>query len=168
MQPEHLVTASKDQLNLVLSFFSRVDSRASAALAINTGMLAVLAANAPTHAAWSWSSSIATLPVLLIAISLYHLYKTAFPSLRGGHSSLIYFREIAQRTEHTFISEFMAQPEEEYAKDLLGQVWRNSEILTEKFDHLKDGYVFLGLAIIPWLVTLILFAMSHKQALVPK
>jgi hypothetical protein len=33
---------ARDQLNLVLSFFSRVDAKASALLAIDTGMLALL------------------------------------------------------------------------------------------------------------------------------
>ena len=34
---------ARDQLTLILSFFPRVDAKASAILAINTGMLAVLA-----------------------------------------------------------------------------------------------------------------------------
>jgi len=38
---------ARDQLTLVLSFFPRVDAKASAILAINTAMLAVLASNAP-------------------------------------------------------------------------------------------------------------------------
>ena len=37
---------ARDQLTLILSFFSRVDAKASALLAIDTGMLAVLATNA--------------------------------------------------------------------------------------------------------------------------
>jgi hypothetical protein len=37
-------------------------------------------------------------------------------------------------------------------------VWRNSEILTVKFDSLKLAFTFLALAIAPWIVTLALFA----------
>lgn len=47
MKPENLYPASKDQLNLVLSFFSRVDAKLSVVLAVDTGMLAVLAGDAP-------------------------------------------------------------------------------------------------------------------------
>jgi len=35
------------EVNLVLGFFARVDAKASGVLGINTGMLAVLASNAP-------------------------------------------------------------------------------------------------------------------------
>jgi|ERR1039457_1504148 hypothetical protein len=37
---------ARDQLAIVLGFFSRVDAKASALLAIDTGMLAILTANA--------------------------------------------------------------------------------------------------------------------------
>jgi len=165
MRTENLFIAAKDELNLVLSFFSRVDARASVALAIDTGMLAVLATNTPAVHAMSWSSLIAIAPVVLIGISLYHLYKAAFPRLDGGQSSLVYFQEIARRTEHKFISEFMAQSEDDYVKDLLSQTWRNAEILKQKFGSLKYAYIFLGLAILPWLATLAVFALNHSQAL---
>ena len=39
----------------------------------------------------------------MIAASLWFLYRVAFPALDGGHESLIYFREIAKRTESSFI-----------------------------------------------------------------
>jgi hypothetical protein len=45
--PQDQRKEARDQLTLILSFFSRVDAKASALLAINTGMLAVLATNAP-------------------------------------------------------------------------------------------------------------------------
>ena|SRR5437870_9427064 len=46
---------ARDQLSLVLSFFSRVDSKASALLAIDTGMLAILSSNAPPLAGNDYS-----------------------------------------------------------------------------------------------------------------
>ena len=110
-----------------------------------------------------WEIAVALLPVALICGSLWHLYKGAFPSLEGGALSLIYFREIAKRTEAKFIDEFIKQSEEEYLKDMLGQVWRNSEILKEKFDHLKYAFILLALAILPWVVALIIF--SSKGAM---
>jgi hypothetical protein len=45
--PQDQRKEARDQLTLILSFFSRVDAKASALLAINTGMLAILASNAP-------------------------------------------------------------------------------------------------------------------------
>lgn len=38
MEPELLPGVAKDQLNLVLSFFPRVDAKASVVLAVDTGM----------------------------------------------------------------------------------------------------------------------------------
>lgn len=46
-ESQELLKEVREQLNLVLGFFSRVDAKASVVLAINTGMLAVLASNAP-------------------------------------------------------------------------------------------------------------------------
>ena len=76
--PQDQRREARDQLTLILSFFSRVDAKASALLAINTGMLAVLASNAPP---------IATMPVFtyllagtaaaLIGASLWFLYRVA-------------------------------------------------------------------------------------------
>jgi ABC-type phosphate transport system permease subunit len=159
MKPENLYSASKDQLNLVLSFFSRVDAKLSVVLAVDTGMFAVLGADSPPIKNFSWFMIIfAAITILLLASSIVFLYRGAFPSLKGGHASLIYFREIAGRTEHKFIEEFKAQTDEQHVNDLLGQVWRNSEILKIKFDSLKMAFTLLALAIIPWIVSLALFA----------
>jgi hypothetical protein len=130
MKPENLLPICQSQLTLVLNFFPRVDSISSVLLAINTGIIT----------------------------SLWHLYKGAFPRLEGGEGSLIYFREIAKTTEANFVSEFARQDEPTYVNDLLGQVWRNSQILTEKFDHLKKAFWALGLAIVPWAIALLLNA----------
>jgi hypothetical protein len=155
---------ARDQLNLVLSFFSRVDAKASALLAIDTGMLALLTSKAPpftTMPVLSYALALAT--VAMLAGSLWFLYRVAFPSLDGGHQSLIYFREIARRTETNFIDVFRAEEEEFRVKDLLGQVWRNSCILTAKFDALKWAFILMALAILPWATTVALFSSQHPS-----
>jgi Family of unknown function (DUF5706) len=96
--------------------------------------------------------------VLFLGISFWFLYKGAFPNLKGGTASLVYFREIARRTEAKFIDEFTKQTAGEYAKDMLGQVWRNSEILKEKFDCLRLAFIFLALGIPPWVASLAIFS----------
>jgi hypothetical protein len=150
---------ARDQLNLVLSFFPRVESKSSVLLAIDTSMLGFLATKAPRWQGCStWMAVAATLTVLLLSASIVMLYRGAFPQLSGGHGSLIYFREIANRTEHRFVEEFKAQTDEQYVNDLLGQAWRNSEILRTKFDCLKHAFAFMALAILPWLTTIVLFA----------
>jgi hypothetical protein len=128
---DKLIAACKDELQLVLSFFPRVESKFSVILAIDTGMTGFLAANAPPFSAYSlWMLLSSGTTILLLATSIAMLYRGSFPNLSGGESSLVYFREIAKRTEHHFIEEFSAQNEKRYATDLLGQVWRNSQILS--------------------------------------
>jgi hypothetical protein len=149
---------ARDQLSLVLSFFSRVDAKASALLAIDTGMLALLSSKArPFTTMPGLSYALAGVTVAMLGGSLWFLYRVSFPSLDGGHQSLIYFREIARRTETNFIDAFRAEEEDSRVKDLLGQIWRNSCILTAKFNALKWAFILMALAIIPWSVTVALF-----------
>lgn len=164
MDKKILIDAAKDQLTRTLGFFARVDSKASVILAIDTAMLGVLVANTPPVRTFDWSMLIALLPTILLAVSYWHLYKEAFPSLDGGHDSLIYFREIAKRTESQFIDGFLNQTEDSYLTDLLSQVWRNSEILKSKFDHIRWAIDFMVLAILPWLISLAMLA-SKNMAL---
>lgn len=155
------IDLAKDQLEQVLGFFPRVDAKGSVVLAIDTGMLAFLASKTPSFENLGGSMFIAPgLTVLFIAISLGYLYSGGSPSLDGGHQSLIYFREIAKRTETKYVDEFIGITDQKYLKDLLAQVWRNSEILTKKFNHLQTALNFLALAIIPWIVSIMLFAMQ--------
>src|SRR5882762_8620244 len=125
MDSDHLIAASKDELNLVLGFFPRVESRFSVILAIDTGMVGFLAASAPAlnmFSNWMWIAGGGA--VFLVAVSIGNLYRGSFPDLKGGESSLVYFREIAKRREQQFVDEFSKQTKEEYSKDLLCQAWR--------------------------------------------
>ena len=147
---------------MVLGFFARVDTKASAVLAINTGMLAVLASNASPVINMSLLSGVlAGITAAMVGGSLWFLYRVAFPVLHVGHKSLIYFREIAKRTEAVFIEEFLRQDDAARTKDLLGQVWRNSEILKLKFDSLRWAFILMALAIIPWVTAVSLFSSQN-------
>jgi|ERR1700734_2149344 len=161
MEHHDLFEVASDQLDRVLGFFPRVDAKASVVLAVNTGMLAFLAAKVPPldMLAW-WEIAAPILTILLLGISLWHLYKVSFPNLAGGHMSLVYFSEIALRTEAKFIEEFKKQSESDLANEFLAQVWRNSQILKEKFHSQKLAFVFLATAIPPWVISLVLFTLK--------
>jgi hypothetical protein len=163
MKPELPPSVAKDQLDLVLSFFSRVDAKASVVLAVDTAMAGYLAARLPSPKILPyWQAWLPLLAFALLGISFWSLYKGAFPNLTGGNQSLTYFSEIAKRTEARFIDQFSTQSETDHAKDMLGQVWRNSEILVEKFNHLKRAFVFMALALVPWVVSLAIFSARTK------
>ena len=163
MEQKELGRTSNEQLNLVLSFFPRVDTKASVVLAVDTGMLGYLAAQfQPLSSLRVWEMVAPAFVFALVGLSLWQLYKCAFPNLEGGEGSLVYFREIAKRTERKFIEEFWAQRETDYVKDLLGQTWRNSVILKEKFHRLKWAFNFMACAVLPWTVTLVDFAVRKR------
>jgi hypothetical protein len=158
----HRISLAKDQLQLVLGFFPRVDAKHTAVLAINTGMLAYLAARIPTNAGdvSNWYFGAGGLAILLLGSSLCLLFVGIAPHLGGGKQSLIYFKEIAVRTEAKYIAEFIDTTEEEYLRELLGQVWRNSSILERKFRCLQGAIRATVVSVVPWLVALIGFALS--------
>ncbi len=146
--------SARDQLNRTLTFFPRVDAKASVILGVDTGLLAVLATRVfpYTDLRWEWIPIGVTLVAL--AISLWHLFKEAFPVLKGGEGSVLYFREIAGQTEAKYMEAWKGLSEEQYLNELLGQVWRNSEILKQKFNHMRWAFYSLAFAIVPWVVSL--------------
>lgn len=154
------VAAARDQLNRTLTFFTRVDSKASVVFGVNTGLIAVLATRAfpYQHLQWEWIPIGLTL--LLLLVSFWHLYREAFPALDGGEQSRLYFREIAKRTEANYVSEWFALSEDEYLQDLTGQIWRNAQILIKKFDHMKWAFYSLALAVVPWVVSLVVVTLA--------
>ena len=155
MEQKTLLSACHDELVLVLSFFPRVDAKASVVLAVDTGMVGYLSAHLPgLDSMRSWEFLAPACTLALLAWSFWHLYKGAFPQLQGGQGSLIYFKEIAGRTETKFVDEFMSQQEPAYIKDVLGQAWRNSQILKEKFHHLRCAFILMAIAVLPWTISL--------------
>lgn len=156
LDDEELIAAANEALDRVLSFYSRVDTRASILLGVNTGMLGYLASKLPPSKEWDIRVLAAVIPLVLLALSLFQLYRCAYPALKGGHGSLQYFREIAKLTESRFITDFKAQTRGDVAEDLLGQLWRNSEILADKFGCLRCAFALCAAAIPFWAVSIAL------------
>jgi hypothetical protein len=169
MENTQFIDLARDQLNRVLGFFPRVDAKISVLLSVAIAMLALLAGKAPIKEL-QWNSRpalVALLALALITLSLVFLYQASFPRLAGGPLSLLYFREIARRKENAFIAEFSQQSEESYLNDLLAQVWRNSEILKQKYDYIKYSFIVLLCALPPWLIALALFASLNSDPQTP-
>ena len=164
MARENEIEIAKVQLERILGFFASVDAKASVALGVNVAMLGLLAANAPSVKLLNPWDLFAAPPILLIGISLYNLYHCSFPRLEGGKTSLVYFREIAERTEAKYIEEFRAETDDQHINDVLGQVWQNSKILRQKYELLRTSLVFLAWGTVAWVVCLAIFAAQNKAA----
>ena len=155
---------ARDQLSLVLSFFPRVDAKLSTVLGINTGMLAALGLSFPPLQKMTPLLWIAPVLALALLIASYiQLYQGGFPTVKGGDSSLIYFREIAKRTEAGFVEEYLGCIPEAMSRDVLGQVWRNAEILSAKYDSLKLAFRFTAIGTVFWIISLALFSLSRAN-----
>jgi hypothetical protein len=155
---------ARDQLNLILSFFPRVDAKLSAVLALDTGMLAALSSSLPAFGKMTvWMAVATALATGSLIVSYVYLYRGGFPDVKGGHASVIYFKEIAKSTEVKFIAEYCQQTSESLRQDVLGQVWRNSEILTEKFRCLKLAFICMAIGALPWALSLAIFALDRAN-----
>jgi hypothetical protein len=165
---EHLDIATK-QLDRILSFFARVEAKASFVFAANSTILALVALNFRLEDFSKWQVTIpAVITVIGISLSIIFVYRCSFPNLAGGHDSLIYFTQIAKRREADYVDQFLQVDQKHFIKDILGQVWRNSEILTEKFRAIKVAFILTALSLFPFFLFLIAATVNHPQMFVVK
>jgi Family of unknown function (DUF5706) len=152
------------QLDRTLGFFARVESKASFLFAVDSAMLGVLALNLQKEDFSLWlPSGSAGLSAALLLASLFFVYRCTFPSLKGGHASLVYFREIAKMREAEYISAFKALSPAKLTDDFISQTWRNSEILAAKFDYMKIAFMLTASALVPWCTFLVFASVVHSH-----
>lgn len=152
------------QLARILGFFPRVDAKASGLFAVNSAIMTIGALNIEFGDLRYWYVSIpGAVTIALLVASFIFLYRANFPQLKGGEGSLIYFMEIRKRTEKKFIDEYLAVSEKDYQADLLGQVWRNSEILSQKYEDVAVATKLTLAALCPFLLFLVATAMQNSR-----
>lgn len=156
---EKLLANAINQFNVILQFFPRADSKMSALLGYNLGMLAFLGANVPPFQSWTVALWIVCPTALIcMGVSLIYVYRSSYPTIIDSKRSMIFFNDIAAYDRDEFVSKFRAEFLQDYTDDMLRQIWCNSEILRERFHHLQQGYKALAFAVLPWVVTLMLSA----------
>lgn len=144
------VQAAWNQLNLVLSFFPRIDTRLSAVLALDLGMLAFAGGRWSSHDASWWVIAGAVAVAVPLCVSFYYLWDAIVPDRRGGTNSVVFFRSIAGLQERQFLGRYMNLSSAELACDLLEQAWRNSRVLECKFTALRSACMAMAIAVPPW------------------
>jgi hypothetical protein len=153
-------------LTQVLGFFPRVDTKAGGLFAFNAAMITITALNVKAGDLERWYIGVpAVLMVVGLLASYFFLYRCNFPDLRGGQGSLIYFSEVQRRAEADFINDYEAATDDAYRRDLLGQVWRNSEILCAKYKDVAVALRCTLTTLVPF--TWLLVAESIVHAAVP-
>lgn len=157
------------QLDRTLGFFGRVDSKASFVFASNIGVLAITFYNLDYRDLSSWYVAVPlVITIALIGFSLFDLYSASYPRLGGGEDSHFYFKSVAGRTEAAYISSFCALKEKGIEEELLGQIWRNSQILRDKFTHVEKAFRFTLISALPWFIFLVASSVIHSRAIIVK
>lgn len=158
------LAAVEAQLTRILEFFPRVDTKVAGLFTVDAAILTVSAINVEAGDLRHWYVAI---PGLLVALGLIgsftFLYQCNFPQLEGGQGSLVYFAEIKKRTEATYISEIEAVSEAAYRRDLLGQIWRNSVILCDKYIAIARAIRCTLGTLLPFCVFLVMTAIEHSR-----
>lgn len=158
------VAIAEHQLDRVLSFFPRVDTKAAGLFAVNAAILTIAAINVQAGDLKLWYVAIpGALMLVGLVMSYTFLYRCNFPDLKGGQGSLIYFAEIQKRTESVFLKDFDGVTEEAYLHDLLGQIWRNSQILCQKYTAIAWAIRSSLLTLLPFATFLVLTAITHSR-----
>ena len=143
-------------LDRTLAFFGRIESKSSLLFASNIGLLSLMLYNITYQDIQTWYVILPMLfACILIAFSLGHLFMASFPDTKGGQNSLFYFKSVGSSTEQNYIDSFTTKSDLDIEKDMLGQVWRNSQILNEKFSHIEKAYRLSLLSILPWIAFLV-------------
>jgi hypothetical protein len=151
MTTEKKIEVVEKNLERLLGWISRFDTKSSIVLGADTGMLGILATFAPAFGHWTFAKVVfASLAFLCLIGSLFFIYAGTYPRIKETGDSLFYFGAIARHSPEEYRRRFMGQSSEEYLKDLLDQCHINSVILDEKFADLRRAYRLLFLGLIPW------------------
>ncbi|MEE4212039.1 MAG: Pycsar system effector family protein [Parvularcula sp.] len=152
------------QLDRVLGFFPRVEARINALFGVNTLILIIAALNVSAGDLQLWYVTIpGSLLLVGLIVSYYHLFRANFPDDNGGEKSLIFFKEIQKRTEANYIAEFLECSEATLRNDLLGQIWRNSCIVCEKYRRVKLAIIACAISVAPFVVFLVITGAIHSR-----
>lgn len=166
VEDRHRLEVAERQLVLVQSFIPRIDGKVSALFATVSAQLAVAALNISATDLPRWYVTIPlSFFLITVAMVFINLYRCAYPHLDGGHNSMVYFAEIAKRREAEYIKEYTAVSVANLTNDIVGQIWRNSEIVSCKFKYLKTATQFAMFSIVPWMI--LLLATSYTNGRIP-
>jgi len=154
----------QSQLDRVLGFFPRIEARINGLFAVNTTILTVGMLNISAGDLKLWYVYVpGAVAVIALLLSYYYLFRANFPDMRGGEGSLIFFAEVQKRSEAEYLDELLRCSDDDYCKDLIGQVWRNSQILCDKYVSAKKAIVFTCVALLPFFVFLSATATVHAR-----
>lgn len=152
------------QLDRVLAFFPRIESRINGLFGVNTLIFVIATVNLSAGDFRIWY---VTLPAIALTIGLmisyFHLLRANFPDVNGGESRLVFFKTIKERTEIAYRDALTASSDAQFRDDLIGQIWRNSCILCDKYKFVKKAIIATTISLVPFFVFLAATAIIHER-----
>lgn len=151
------IEVAERQLAAVQTFFPRLDAKVTTLFGVATAQFVVLLLNLKLEDLEHWYVAfLVTVYAALYAAALINLYLCNHPHLAAGSRALSYFGHVAAMGENEFVVEYASLTPEQLLNDLSRQIWRNSQIVAQKFRFLKHASAAVLLATVPWLVVILL------------
>jgi len=155
MNIDSKISQAETNLQRKLDWVGRHDSRTVFVTGIIIAMLGLLASASSKIVTWTfWYYVLFGLTALILFTSLFFIYRSQYPKTFSQNTSLNYFGTIADMKFDEFKRRTKQSTDEEYLDDLLCQIHINSQILKLKFRFLKISLALLGIAVIPWLISI--------------
>lgn len=147
-----LIERQQRTLEFNVDMIRHVDSKTGFVVALNTALIAAIAAVFP-------EPTDATLGVVLIALmgvacpflSLALCWKATFPQTDGPDST-IFFGRIARRSLEEYCSKARSLDPYGYLDDLLKQTHVNATIANSKYCHVRSAMRALFIGVVPWTI----------------
>jgi hypothetical protein len=164
LTPTELSAVSSQQLDRVLGFFARVESKATALFAVDLGMVGFMATKINlVDLGYVYVPIVGIVTLALLSGSIFYIYWTFYPDLHQGEStSSVFFGYIAKLPREKYINHINGLSQEEHVRDTLDQVWRNSDILQKKFSYIKKASLATLLGVPFWVEFLVLITLLHS------
>lgn len=142
-------------LSFQLEWIKTADAKVPPLFAINISMLGIMAALSKSLSTWSvFTAVVSSISSVALLLSMGCLALTMFPRLNGPKGSSIFFGGISKQAEVKFKESFNSQSDEAYLDDVLNQAYRNAEIATDKYGHIKLAFIFTFSSIPVWLISI--------------
>lgn len=138
-----------------INWIGSADSKGTFLFAIDSAMLAVLAALVPSIDQWTIGMAVfASFSLATLSASVLFIVLATVPRLDGPRNSKIYFGGIASFDEDDYVSRISEGITEDLLRDFARQIHQNAEIAKRKFDMIKRAFISTFLALPVWLISI--------------
>ena len=134
-----------------LAWIAAADSKIAVVIAIDTAMMAALAAaytSAKVIVPWAVAMSICA--ALLMVVAMACAAMSLLPRTSGPQSSLLFFGTVAQSPAADYVAKVNSASNDELLADFALQAHRNAEIAAAKHRWVRRSVFWSFLAAIPW------------------